>query len=62
MTELSRLERVDLREVWPNEAQDFTPWLTNNLDRLGEVLGLDLEVREREAQVGAGSTAGSSSH
>ena len=28
----------DLREHWPNEASDFTPWLAegNNLNLLGE--------------------------
>ena len=52
MAELARIERVDLREVWPNEAADFTPWLQENIDRLGDALGMDLEVEEREASVG----------
>ncbi|MFN8585713.1 MAG: hypothetical protein U0446_10385 [Dehalococcoidia bacterium] len=37
---------------WRNEASDFTPWLAENLDRLGEALGLSLELREREHRVG----------
>ena len=52
MVDLGTIERVDLREVWPHEAQDFTPWLAENLDVLGEVLGLDLEFQEQEARVG----------
>lgn len=52
MTELARIEKVDLREVWSNEAADFTPWLQENIDRLGDALGMDLEVEEREASVG----------
>ncbi len=35
MVELSRLEAVDLREVWKHEASDFTPWLADNIDELG---------------------------
>lgn len=27
---LGRLEPVDPRDVWPSEAQDFTPWLLAN--------------------------------
>lgn len=47
------LKRVDLRELWPHEAQDFTPWLAENLNTLGEVLGMDLELQLREAPVGS---------
>lgn len=52
MVDLGEIERVDLREVWLHEAQDFTPWLADNLVKLGESLGLDLEFQEHEAPVG----------
>ena len=50
--DLASIERVDLREVWPNEAEDFTPWLAENISRLGDALGIDLEFREAETRVG----------
>ena len=50
--ELATIERVDLREIWPNEATDFTPWLAENLSNLGKALGLDLELQSQEAAVG----------
>ena len=46
------LRRVDLRQLWPGEARDFTPWLAQNLAGLGDALGLDLELRLQEAPVG----------
>ena len=50
---LATLERVDVRCAWPHEAQDFTPWLANNLDRLAPALGLgNLERAGEEVQVG----------
>ena len=43
---------VDVKQVWPSEPYDFTPWLAENLDLSGEVLHLDLEEIQQEAQVG----------
>jgi hypothetical protein len=39
---LSKLERVPLREAWKHEATEFTPWLaeSENLDSLAESLGI----------------------
>ena len=53
-TELSRLERVDLRDIWKSEAQDFTPWLAreHNLGVLAETLQMDLELEAEEQSVG----------
>ena len=53
--ELGILERVELRDVWGNEATDFTPWLARaeNLEKLSETLGMDLESAGTEQSVGA---------
>ena len=42
----------DIREIWPNEAQDFTPWLANNLDRLSDAIGIPLRLEDTEARLG----------
>lgn len=51
---LGRLERVNLRTIWPSEPQDFTPWLaeTNNIKLLGDAIDLELEVEAQEKGVG----------
>jgi hypothetical protein len=51
---LGRLTQVDPRTVWPGEATDLTPWLaeTENLELLGETLGLELELEAQERYVG----------
>jgi len=49
---IGRLEKVPLREIWPNEARDFTTWLAGNLDFLGEALKLSLSLVEQEAAAG----------
>ncbi len=51
---LGRLKKIDLREQWNSEAQDFTPWLAKNenIELLGETLGIELEVQGQEENVG----------
>ena len=51
-SELGKLEWVDPRDAWKHEALDFTPWLATNLDRLAEVLGIELEFEDSEVYVG----------
>ena len=51
---LGRLEDVDLREAWPREDRDFTPWLAEeyNIELLASAIGINLEVEEQEKRVG----------
>lgn len=51
---LGRLEKVELREVWKTEGQDFTPWLSKekNVKLLGDILDIELEVEAVEKDVG----------
>jgi hypothetical protein len=47
---LSKLERMPLREAWKHEAGEFTPWLAEegNLQTLADALGLaELELVAR---------------
>jgi len=49
---VGKLRKVELRDVWEHEAKDFTPWLAENAEVLGEVLNLDVEFTQSEQQVG----------
>lgn len=53
--EIGRLERVSLRTIWPDEARNFTPWLAQNLDRLGAELGMELELVRQEVTLPGGA-------
>src|SRR5687767_11158192 len=52
---LGRLEQVELRELWLDEARDFTPWLAQevNLALLSSTLGIELELEGVEVFVGS---------
>ena len=55
MKTLGRLEEIkDLRKIWPHEASDFTPWLSqdDNIALLADAVGLDITVDETESSVG----------
>ena len=50
MEKLAKITKVDLQEVWPHEAYDFTKWLAENISLLGEVLQIEFgNVRIEEA-------------
>ena len=52
MLKFSDLKRIPLREKWKHEASEFTPWLADHIQKLGDALGMDIEVMDTEASVG----------
>ena len=54
MAHVGKLERVELREIWKHEEYDFSTWLAqeDNLALLGDAIGLDISLIERESSVG----------
>jgi hypothetical protein len=50
---LGTLESVDLRQIWLDEARDFTPWLAQkeNLEVLSDALSLELEFEGKEIPI-----------
>ena len=55
MSELGKLKKVNIRDVWPHEAIDFTNWLAKeeNLELLGNEVGFDMKLIKTEADVGS---------
>ena len=45
-------EQMGVRDMWNDEARDFTPWLAKNLHLLGDSLGLKLEWIQSEVPIG----------
>lgn len=53
MPDFGKIKKVNVRDIWQHEAHDFTPWLAENIEKLGESVGMDLELIEQEASVGS---------
>lgn len=51
---LGKIKRIEIREIFKDEARDFTPWLAReeNLALLSEEIGVDIKLLEVEASVG----------
>ncbi len=52
---LGKLRKIELREGWKHEANDFTKWLAleENLALLGNEIGFDIKLIQTEAKVGS---------
>ena len=46
-----RLMDLSPRDAWGHEAHAFTPWLAENIDRLAEAVGMELELTGQEVRV-----------
>lgn len=54
MVKLGKIKKLDVRKVWKHEQYDFSKWLSeeDNINELGEKLGLSLVDVETEKNVG----------
>lgn len=54
MVKLGKIKKLDVRKVWKHEQYDFSKWLSeeDNINELGEKLGLSLADVETEKNVG----------
>ncbi len=50
---LGKLEKVSLRSLWRHEERDFTPWLSQNIDQLSDLLDIPISVEQTEKRVGS---------
>lgn len=50
--EMGIIQKFEVRDMWNHEAGDFTPWLAENINLLGEALQMDLEFIQSESSIG----------
>jgi len=50
---LGKIKKHDLRDIWKNEALDFTAWMENDLSSVSDALGFELSFENREHAVGS---------
>lgn len=50
---IGKLTKVPLREIWKNEAKDFSSWLAENIEVLSEKLDFSLSVVEKNKTIGS---------
>jgi hypothetical protein len=48
---LRKLDIADIRKIWPREEQDLSPWITDHIDILNDLLNLQIEIIGKEEYV-----------
>ena len=51
--DITKLELINVREIWKSEPRHFTRWLAENIDFLNDKLDVALNVIETEKQIGS---------
>lgn len=49
---LVKLEKINPRKQWANEQYEFSPWLADHLQQLGDAINMNLELVGTEVPVG----------
>jgi len=49
---VTKIKKIDLREIWKHEALDFTKWLKDNLEILADTIQIELNNPESEQAAG----------
>jgi hypothetical protein len=52
MNRVEKITRLTIKEAFRYEARDLTPWLCENIDVLGDAIGLEILNPEREQSTG----------
>lgn len=47
------IKELSLNKYFKNEARDFTPWLEENIELLGNTIGIDIEDVKTEVSIGS---------
>ena len=50
---IGKIQRIELRSVWPHEAHNFTKWLQENIDVINDAIDLDITNLEKEKAAGS---------
>ena len=45
---VTKLTKVKIRDIWKAEDRDFTPWLVENISRLNEDIGFNIQDPQKE--------------
>jgi hypothetical protein len=50
--DFATIEEIPLKQYFETEDRHFTPWLQENIDKLANVIGIDIDNAETEVQIG----------
>lgn len=48
MSHISKIQYVPIKNVWPKEEGDFTPWLQDNIEEISKIIGINIVNPEIE--------------